>query len=94
MVLVPCPSHDRRSTVMFDGYIFLELKLKIRKNTWVLLDDQMDFDANIDHACRKIRTKIGIMARLKNELNYNQKLKLYIYRTIIESHLTYYSSDL
>lgn len=58
----------------------------------VYIDNRLKFDKNIDNVCTKVGRKVGVLSRLRNELNMQQKIT--IYRTIIEPHFTYCSSVL
>lgn len=58
----------------------------------VYIDNRLNFKENVDNVCRKVGRKIGVLSRLRNELNMQQKVV--IYRTMIEPHFTYCSSIL
>lgn len=44
-------------------------------------------DKNINHICKKVGQKISVLGRLRNDLNNEQKL--YLYKSIIQSHFSY-----
>lgn len=69
----------------------LEIEKEI-KYLGVVTDDNLRFDKNIDHICKKIGKKTSVLGRLRNELNNYQKLN--VYRSIIEPHFTYCASIL
>ena len=61
--------------------------MKENKYLGVQIDENLNFDRNTSHICKKIGMKLSTLGRLRNELNFSQKL--YIYKTIIEPHFTY-----
>lgn len=58
----------------------------------VVIDNKLNFEANINYICKKVGKKVNVLARLRNQLNLQQKIS--IYKTIIEPHFTYCSTIL
>lgn len=58
----------------------------------VIIDNKLNFAANINYICKKVGKKVGVLSRLRNQLNCQQKIT--VYKTIIEPHFTYCSSIL
>ena len=58
----------------------------------VVIDNKLNFEANVNYICKKVGKKVGVLARLRNQLNCQQKIS--IYKTIIEPHFTYCSTIL
>lgn len=58
----------------------------------IVIDCKLKFEANTDYICKKVGKKINVLARLRNELNCQQKIL--VYKTIIEPHFTYCSTIL
>lgn len=71
--------------------IELEIVDKI-KYLGVIIDNQLNFKPNSEYVCKKLGRKVGVLARLRNDLNFKQKML--IYKTIVEPHLTYCSTIL
>lgn len=66
--------------------------VKCIKYLGIYIDNRLSFKENIDSVCLKMGRKVGVLSRLRNELNMQQKIT--IYRTTIEPHLTYCSTVL
>ena len=65
-------------------------KLKPTGNLRILgvnVDDTLSFTEHISGICKKVRKKIGVLARLRNLISSKTKLQLYL--TAILPHLTY-----
>ena len=65
-------------------------KLKPTGNLRILgvnVDDTLSFTEHISDICKKVRKKIGVLARLRNLISSKTKLQLYL--TAILPHLTY-----
>lgn len=58
----------------------------------IIIDKKLNGKSNVDYVCKKMGTKANALSRLRNKLNYGQKIM--IYKSIIEPHLTYCSSIL
>lgn len=58
----------------------------------IIIDDGLTFKPNIDYVAKKVGRKIGVLSRLNNKFNMQQKI--YIYKTIIEPHFNYCSTIL
>lgn len=58
----------------------------------VMIDNKLSFTCNIDHICRKLGSKINLLNRLRNELNFEQKI--IVYKSIIQPHFIYSASIL
>lgn len=65
---------------------------KCIKYLGVFIDDKLRFRDNILNVCAKTGRKVGVLSRLRNELNMQQKIS--IYRSIVEPHFTYCASIL
>lgn len=48
----------------------------------IVIDDRLDFKINSDYVCKKLGKKVGVLSRLRNELNFGQKMLIYISRTV------------
>lgn len=58
----------------------------------IIIDDRLDFKANVNYVCKKMGTKINLICRLKNKLNKEQKI--YLYKILIEPYINYCSTVL
>lgn len=56
----------------------------------IIVDKNLKFDKNIDYICKKVGRKVNVISRLRNELNFQQKLTLY--KSIVQPHLIYCST--
>ena len=53
----------------------------------VIIDENMSFKPNFENVCAKMARKVGVLARIGNQLNLQQKIM--VYKTIIEPHICY-----
>lgn len=58
----------------------------------VILDDNLDFKKNCNYVASKMARKNGLLMRIGNSLNMQQKIQ--VYKTTIEPHLNYCSTIL
>lgn len=82
---------DRSNIDIFINGTRLEIEREI-KYLGVIIDDQLKFDKNIEYVCKKVGKKTGVLSRLRNELNKNQKE--YLYKSLIQPHFIYCASIL
>ena len=82
---------DRSNINIYINGTRLDIENEI-KYLGVVIDDKLNFEKNINNVCKKVGQKVNVMNRLRNELNFNQKLTLY--KAIIEPHFNYCASIL
>lgn len=58
----------------------------------IIIDNKLNFEANVNHICRKLGCKVNVLSRLRYQLNCQQKIS--VYKTIIEPHFKYCSTIL
>ena len=56
----------------------------------VMIDSQLAFKANVDHVCKKVAKKVGVLSRLARQITMGARIS--IYKSIIAPHFDYCSS--
>lgn len=69
----------------------LQIENKL-KYLGLIIDDKLNFKENTNYIARKMAKKTGVLSRVGNKLNMQQKID--IYKTTIEPHINYCSSIL
>lgn len=62
-------------------------KVSIYKYLGIVVDNKLNFKANIDNLCKKVAKKVGVLARTRKNLDYLSSVN--IYKTIIAPHFDY-----
>lgn len=56
----------------------------------VIIDEKLNFKANIDYVCKKVAKKVGVLVRLAR--NFTIGARISIYKSVIAPHFDYCSS--
>lgn len=91
VVVITNKKIEKNNINIFMNGTRLDIESEI-KYLGVIIDNELKFDKNIDHVCKKIGIKVNVLSRLRNELNTRQKIHLY--KTLIQPHFTYCASIL
>lgn len=81
---------NTENAVTIDGNSILETR--IIKYLGVMIDSDLNFEANVDYVVKKMSKKIGFLGRNKNKMN--KQTRLLYYNAVIAPHVDYCSSIL